>query len=69
MASRQCHLQEYVVSLCNLLDMIKINICADPEDKTKVTLIFGNISEEDILMRRELEHLENTYPRRFRVSH
>jgi cytochrome-b5 reductase len=42
-------------------------IFKNPEDKTKVTLIFGNIAEEDILLRRELEDLENTYPQRFRA--
>lgn len=39
----------------------------NPEDKTKVTLIFGNISEPDILLKKELEDLENTYPQRFRA--
>jgi cytochrome-b5 reductase len=39
----------------------------NPADKTKVTLVFGNISEEDILLKREFEHLENTYPQRFRA--
>ncbi|KAF2100907.1 ferredoxin reductase-like protein [Rhizodiscina lignyota] len=39
----------------------------NPEDKTKVTLVFGNISEKDILLKRELEELENTYPQRFRA--
>lgn len=38
----------------------------NPNDKTKVTLVFGNISENDILLKRELEHLENTYPQRMR---
>jgi cytochrome-b5 reductase len=42
-------------------------IFKNPEDKTKVTLIFGNVSEEDILLKREWEHLENTYPQRFRA--
>ncbi|KAJ4292578.1 NADH-cytochrome b5 reductase [Kalmusia sp. IMI 367209] len=42
-------------------------IFKNPEDKTKVTLIFGNISEEDILLKKEFEHLENTYPQRFRA--
>lgn len=27
----------------------------NPQDKTKVTLLFGNISEEDILLRKEWE--------------
>ncbi|KAL6711106.1 NADH-cytochrome b5 reductase [Coniothyrium glycines] len=42
-------------------------IFKNPEDKTKVTLVFGNVSEEDILLKREFEELENTYPQRFRA--
>ena len=42
-------------------------IFKNPADKTKVTLVFGNISEADILLKRELEDLENTYPQRFRA--
>ncbi|KAH9894532.1 ferredoxin reductase-like protein [Xylariomycetidae sp. FL2044] len=42
-------------------------IFSNPEDKTKVTLIFGNVTEEDILLKHELEDLENTYPQRFRA--
>ena len=42
-------------------------IFKNPEDKTKVTLVYGNVSEEDILLKREFEELENTYPRRFRA--
>jgi len=43
------------------------NIFKNPDDQTKVTLVFGNITEEDILLRREWDELENTYPRRFRA--
>lgn len=39
----------------------------NPEDKTKVTLVFGNVSEADILLKAELDKLENTYPQRFRA--
>ncbi|KAI1174034.1 oxidoreductase NAD-binding domain-containing protein [Nemania sp. FL0916] len=42
-------------------------IFSNPDDKTKVTLIFGNVTEEDILLKRELAHIENTYPQRFRA--
>ena len=42
-------------------------IFKNPEDKTKVTLVFGNVTEEDILLKHELEDLENTYPQRFRA--
>ncbi|KAL9100196.1 MAG: hypothetical protein Q9163_004402 [Psora crenata] len=42
-------------------------IFKNPDDKTKVTLVFGNVTEEDILLKSEFEHLENTYPNRFRA--
>ncbi|EEH38032.2 NADH-cytochrome b5 reductase [Paracoccidioides lutzii Pb01] len=42
-------------------------IFSNPDDKTKVTLVFGNVTEDDILLKKELEKLENTYPRRFRA--
>ncbi|KAL1970606.1 hypothetical protein VTN77DRAFT_4250 [Rasamsonia byssochlamydoides] len=42
-------------------------IFKNPEDKTKVTLVFGNVTEDDILLKKELDELENTYPQRFKV--
>jgi cytochrome-b5 reductase len=39
----------------------------NPADKTKVTLVFGNISEEDILLKKEFDDLESQYPERFRA--
>lgn len=39
----------------------------NPNDKTKVTLVFGNLSEEDILLKPEFDELENKYPQRFRA--
>lgn len=42
-------------------------IFKNPEDKTKVTLVFGNVSEEDILLKREFEDLEQQFPNRFRA--
>ncbi|KAJ5157082.1 NADH-cytochrome b5 reductase 2 [Penicillium canariense] len=42
-------------------------IFKNPEDRTKVTLVFGNVSEDDILLKKELQDLENTYPQRFRA--
>jgi cytochrome-b5 reductase len=42
-------------------------IFSNPEDKTKVTLVFGNLSEQDILLKEEWDRLENTYPQRFKV--
>jgi cytochrome-b5 reductase len=42
-------------------------IFSNADDKTNVTLVFGNITEEDILLKKELAELENTYPQRFRA--
>lgn len=42
-------------------------IFKNPDDKTKVTLVFGNRTEQDILLRKELTELENTYPQRFKA--
>ena len=42
-------------------------IFKNPVDKTKVTLVFGNIKEEDILLKHEFQELENEYPQRFRA--
>lgn len=42
-------------------------IFKNPDDKTKVTLVFGNVSEDDILLKKELQDLENTYPQRFKA--
>jgi len=37
------------------------------DDHTEVSLIFGNITEDDILLRNELEHYYKTYPRQFKL--
>ena len=42
-------------------------IFKNPADKTKVTLVFGNLTESDILLKHELQDIENTYPNRFRA--
>lgn len=42
-------------------------ICEDPADLTEVSLIYANRSEEDILLRDELDRFARLYPRNFRV--
>lgn len=42
-------------------------IDVNPSDKTKVTLIFGNVSEADILLRKEFEDLAARKPDQFKV--
>ncbi|RMD40128.1 hypothetical protein DV735_g5001, partial [Chaetothyriales sp. CBS 134920] len=43
------------------------SIFSNPDDKTKVSLVFGNIAEEDILLREEFDKLEKKYGDRFKV--
>ncbi|EME82672.1 uncharacterized protein MYCFIDRAFT_87623 [Pseudocercospora fijiensis CIRAD86] len=42
-------------------------IFKNPADKTKVTLVFGNVTEEDILLKKEFQDLEQQFPQRFRA--
>ncbi|GAA5826172.1 hypothetical protein JCM3770_003193 [Rhodotorula araucariae] len=42
-------------------------IDANPNDKTKATLIFANVTEEDILLRKEFEDLAARKPDQFQV--
>ncbi|KAF4556068.1 Oxidoreductase NAD-binding domain-containing protein 1 [Elsinoe fawcettii] len=42
-------------------------IFKNPQDKTKVTLVYGSLSEDDIILKKELQDLENQYPDRFRA--
>lgn len=44
-------------------------ICENPRDKTKVTLLYGSVSEEDMLLRKELDEFAEKYPDNFRVIH
>ena len=42
-------------------------ILKNPEDKTKITLVYGSVSEDDILLKHELEEFENSNPNQFKV--
>ncbi|KAF5095429.1 hypothetical protein DV451_004663 [Geotrichum candidum] len=42
-------------------------ITSNPDDKTKITLYYGNISEDDILLRKELEELEKKFSSQLKV--
>ena len=39
----------------------------NPDDTTKISLVFGNVGEGDILLKEEFEKLEKSYPNRFRA--
>ena len=45
------------------------NIFKNPADNTKVSLVFGNLTEEDVLLKTEISELETKFPQRFRVFH
>lgn len=51
-----------------MLQMIR-TILADPTEKTKLSVVFGNRKEEDILMRDELDSFAKTHSSRFRVHY
>lgn len=42
-------------------------ILKNPEDKTKVSLIFANVNVDDILLKKELDELASTNKDRFKV--
>jgi cytochrome-b5 reductase len=44
-------------------------ICADEEDKTQVSLIYANNTEEDILLREELDGFALQCPDKFKVHY
>lgn len=42
-------------------------LCDQPEDETKMDLVYANRTEDDILLREELDRWAREYPNRFRV--
>jgi len=52
-----------------LTPMLQIaqEVVRNPEDKTEVTLVFANVSEDDILLRKELDAMAKKH-KNFNVS-
>ena len=44
--------------LCQVLDAI----CSNPADRTDVTLLFANMTEEDVILKKELDALADRNP-------
>lgn len=42
---------------------------SDAQDKTRINLLFGNVTPDDILLKPELDQLAKRYPDRFKVSY
>ena len=40
-------------------------VARNPEDKTKVTLVFANVTEQDILCRKEIDEICASNPQQF----
>ena len=45
-----------------------MHILKNPDDKTKICLVFGNVSEADIICRAELDALATAHAGRFNVE-
>ena len=43
-------------------------VLKDPEDATTMSLIFANQTEDDILLKAEIDDLQNNHPNRLKVS-
>ncbi len=41
----------------------------NPDDKTKITLLFSNTSLDDILLKQELDKLAQKYPDRLKIHY
>jgi cytochrome-b5 reductase len=44
-------------------------ILKNPQDRTQISLVFANVTEEDILLRCELDELAAQHPERFRIHY
>ncbi|KAK9234436.1 hypothetical protein V1525DRAFT_58979 [Lipomyces kononenkoae] len=42
-------------------------ICEDPKDNTKISVIYGNRSESDIMLRGKLDHYARVAPHKFKI--
>jgi len=49
-----------------MLQLIR-HITRDPDDNTEMSLLFANQSENDILLKDELEEVANTHPEQFKL--
>ena len=51
-----------------MLQLVR-QIANDPDDSTEMTLLFANQSENDILLRKELDECAKDHPRQFKVRY
>nr|CAI5817147.1 unnamed protein product [Callosobruchus analis] len=63
--AKQVNLIAGGVGITPILQLIR-HVVKDPEDKTKMALLFANQTEKDILLRDELEDVAKKFPDRFK---
>jgi cytochrome-b5 reductase len=49
-----------------MLQLVR-HITRDPDDNTEMALLFANQSEDDILLKNELEEVAKTHPSQFKL--
>lgn len=54
------------VGITPILQLVR-HIVKDPTDKTNLALLFANQTEDDILVRKELEEVAEKYPDQFKL--
>ncbi|CEI68231.1 unnamed protein product [Fusarium venenatum] len=56
---------------CGITPLFQLaqGILRDPEEKTRMTLIFGAKSDEDVLLKKELDGFAKEFPERFEVKY
>lgn len=54
------------VGITPILQLLR-QIAKDPEDNTKAAILFANQTEDDILLRSELEEVSNKHPNQFKL--
>lgn len=54
------------VGITPILQLVR-HITKDPSDDTQLSLLFANQTEDDILVRKELEEVVDKYPEQFKL--
>ncbi|KAJ2958825.1 hypothetical protein NQZ79_g5679 [Umbelopsis isabellina] len=55
-------------AIAPMLQLLR-KVLNNPEDKTKVSFLYCNSTEEDIILREELDEMAATHPDQFKVTH
>lgn len=61
----------FVAGGTGIAPMLQIIECvlSNPADKTRLSLVFGNVTEEEILLRSRLDALAKAHPAQFQITY